>query len=689
MLRLISLLAASTVLAGCATHEVPAAVALAQAEATAVAEPAPPPAPKPQYGSFGFDTAGMDPSVAPGDDFYQYSNGTWLKNTPIPSDKSNYGSFSVLADLSQQRVRDILDEAKSDPNSRIGMAYSSFLDEAGVEAKGLTPIQPWLDQVRGLKSRGAYGALEGEAARNGITGLFGGFVTQDDRNTDVYITALGQGGLGMPDRDMYLLNDPNMVSLRAGYLDHLTKMLTLAGEANAAARAKAILDFETRIAKVSWTREDVGDATKTYNKMTLAQLQKLAPGFGWGEYLKARNAAAENVLVAEPSAFRDIAALSAKAPLQVLRDQLIVQSLDAYADVLPKAVADENFAFYGTKLNGTPENQPRWKRAVDFTTTVLDDDVSKLYVAKWFPPESKAAMDKLVANVIAAMGRRIDGLSWMAPETKVKAKAKLAAFTPRIGYPGQWHDYTFEVRPDDLFGNALRANQWGHDWNIHKLGQPIYRWEWGFDPMTVNAQANFKLVAITFPAAILQPPFFDANADPAVNYGGIGAVIGHEMSHHFDDQGSKYDIKGNLSDWWTPKDVENFKALTGRLVKEYDAYEIFPGAHVKGEFTLGENIGDLAGLQTAYDAYHASLGGQEAPVIDGMTGDQRFYLGWAQVWRRNYREANLRARLLTDPHSPSAQRSWIVRNFDPWYPAFKVEPGQKLYLAPADRVRIW
>jgi putative endopeptidase len=676
---------ASTALVGTATLALPSATpstalaASAQAAAT----------PKPQYGTFGFDLAGMDRSVAPGDDFYLYANGTWVKNTSIPSDKSNYGSFSVLQDISQQRVRDILEAAKNDPNSRIGAAYASFLDEAGVEAKGLKPIEPWLNQVRALKSRAGYAALEAEAARNGITGLFGGGVIQDDRNTDVYITGLGQAGLGMPDRDMYLLNDANFVSLRAGYLDHLTKMLALAGETDAAARAKAIMDFETGIAKVSWTREDVGDATKTYNKMSLAQLQKLAPGFDWAAYLKGRGANINELLVAEPTAFRDIAALSAKAPLEVLKDQLIVQSLDAYADVLPKAVADENFAFYGTKLNGTPENQPRWKRAVDFTTSILDDDVSKLYVAKWFPPESKAAMDKLVANVITAMGRRIDNLAWMAPETKVKAKAKLGAFTPRIGYPAQWHDYTFEVRGDDLFGNALRGNRWSHDWNIHKLGKPIMRWEWGFDPMTVNAQANFKLVAITFPAAILQPPFFDPNADPAINYGGIGAVIGHEMSHHFDDQGSKYDIKGNLSDWWTPADVAKFKALTGKLVKEYDAYEVFPGAHVKGEFTLGENIGDLAGVSSAYDAYHASLGGQEAPVIDGMTGDQRFYLGWAQVWRRNYREANLRARLLTDPHAPSAQRTWIVRNFDPWYSAFNVKPGQKLYLAPADRVRIW
>ncbi|HJR83358.1 MAG TPA: M13 family metallopeptidase, partial [Sphingomicrobium sp.] len=476
---------------------------------------------------------------------------------------------------------------------------------------------------------------------------------------------------------------------RAAYLDHLTKMLTLAGETNAAARARAILDFETGIAKVSWTREDSSDATKIYNKMTLAQLKTLAPGFDWTAYLIGRGANIDELLIAQPSAFKGIAALAARTPLQVLRDQLIVRSLEAYADVLPKAVTDQNFAFFGTKLNGTPENQPRWKRAVDFTQNALTDEVSKVYVAKWFPPESKAAMLELVGNVVGAMGRRIDNLSWMQPETKVKAKAKLAAFTSRIGYPDQWHDYTFDVARDDLFGNAMRANRWAHDWNIQKLGKPVMRWEWGLNPMTVNAQANFSLVAITFPAAILQPPFFDPNADPAVNYGGIGAVIGHEMSHHFDDQGSKYDAQGNLSDWWTPQDVTAFKALSQNLVKQYDAYEALPGAHVKGEFTLGENIGDLAGMLTAYDAYKASLGGAEAPVIDGFTGDQRFYLGWAQVWRRNYREANLRSRLLTDPHAPAKQRTWIVRNFDTWYDAYGVQPDGAMYLAPADRVRIW
>ena len=690
MVRAFALLLANTALASCASQQAQEPLtAPPPVEAPATPAPSPAPPAKPSIGTFGFDTTGMDRNVAPGDDFYAFANGTWAKNTTIPSDKSNYGMFTQLADLSQQRVRDILEAAQADPSSKIGNAYASFLDEATVEAKGLAPIQPWLTEIRSLNDRSGYAALQARAARNGVPGLFAGGIGQDDKKSDTYITGLFQNGLGMPDRDMYLLKEPHMVQLRAAYLDHLTKMLSLAGEADAAARAKAVLDFETKIARVSWTREDSSDATKTYNKMSLVELQKLAPGFDWGTYLRTRGADVSDLLIAQPSAFKAIAALSAKAPLQVLRDQMIVNSLDAYADVLPKAVAAENFAFFGNKLNGTPENQPRWKRAVDFTTNNLTDEVSKVYVTKWFPPESKAAMNELVGNVVAAIGRRIDNLTWMAPETKVKAKAKAAAFTSRVGYPDQWHEYTFDVRRDDLFGNLMRANQWSHDWNIQKLGKPIFRWEWGLDPMTVNAQANFQLVAVTFPAAILQPPFFDPNADPALNYGGIGAVIGHEISHHFDDQGSKYDAQGNLSDWWAPADVAAFKRLSDNLVKQYDAYEIFPGANVKGEFTLGENIGDLAGIQIAYDAYHASLNGQEPPVIDGFTADQRFYLGWAQVWRRNYREANLRQRLLTDPHAPSTQRTWIVRNFDPWYNAFSVQPGQKLYLTPEARVRIW
>jgi putative endopeptidase len=379
-----------------------------------------------------------------------------------------------------------------------------------------------------------------------------------------------------------------------------------------------------------------------------------------------------------------------KAPLNVLKDQLLVRTLDSYSAYLPAAFDKENFSFYGTTLSGTPQQEERWKRAVSFTTSALQDDVSKLYVAKYFPPETKAAADALVKNVIAAMDRRIDQLDWMSAGTKVKAHAKLAAFTPKIGYPSQWRDMSgLQIDRNDLIGNAMRSNQFDYAYNIGKLGQPIYKWEWGMTPMTINAYANFGMVEIVFPAAILQPPFFDPNADAAVNYGGIGAVIGHELSHHFDDQGAKYDREGRLSDWWTTQDVAAFNSRLDALGKQYDAYEPLPGLHVNGKLTMGENVADLAGLTVAYDAYKMSLGGQPAPTIDGTTGDQRFYLGWAQVWRRNYREANLRQRLLTDPHSPSEQRVSVVRNLDPWYDAYPVKAGQKLYLAPATRVRIW
>jgi putative endopeptidase len=398
----------------------------------------------------------------------------------------------------------------------------------------------------------------------------------------------------------------------------------------------------------------------------------------------------DSLIVSQPSAIIGEAAIIAKAPISVLKDQLLVQSIDGYSAYLPSAFDKETFSFYGQTLNGTPEQEARWKRGVDFTTNVLGDDVSQLYVAKFFPPETKAAADQLVKNVIAAMDRRIDKLEWMAPETKVKAHAKLAAFTPKIGYPSQWRDMSgLQIDRNDAIGNAIRSAQFEHEYNVGKLGGPIRRWEWGMTPMTINAYANFGMVEIVFPAAILQPPFFDPNADPAVNYGGIGAVIGHELSHHFDDQGAKYDSTGKLIDWWTPGDTKAFTSRLDKLEQQYNAYEPLPGKHVNGKLTMGENVADLAGLTVAHDAYVASLGGKEPPVIDGMTADQRFYLGWAQVWRRNYREPNLLQRLLTDPHSPSPQRTDIVRNMDPWYPAFNVQQGQKLYLAPADRVRIW
>ena len=644
---------------------------------------------QPEIGTFGFDLSGMDKSVQPGDDFYAYANGTWAKNTEIPADKSNYGMFTALADLSQTRTREILDVAKGDPNSMIGRAYASYLDSAAIEAKGLAPIEPWLNKIRAVDKAGL-AKLLAEADRSGVQHFFGGYVGQDDKNPEVYIYTMFQGGIGMPDRDFYLKENERNAKLQAAYLTHLENVLTLAGEQDAAARAKAIYDFEKQVATVHWDKNDSSDATKVYNKMTIAELAAAAPGFDWQGFIRGIGVSEDTILVSQPSAFTGEATLLAAAPIGVIRDMLIVRSLDGFADVLPDAVAEEAFSFYGTALSGTPQMQERWKRAVDFTTGNMGEAVGKDYVAKYFPPETKAAMDVLVKNVLAALDTRITNLTWMQPETKVKAKKKLANFTTKIGYPDRWKDYSkLEIKADDLFGNALRSNQFAHDDNISRLGGPIRRWEWGMTPMTVNAYANFGMNEIVFPAAILQPPFFDPHADDAINYGGIGAVIGHEVSHHFDDQGAKYDETGKLADWWTPADVAAFEAAGKALVAQYDAYEVLPGEKLDGTFTLGENIGDLAGLTIAYDAYKKSLGGKEAPVLGGLTGDQRFFLGWAQVWRRNYREQNLSQRITTDPHSPSIQRTWVSRNLDPWYKAYQIKQGQKLYLAPKDRVRIW
>ncbi len=686
---LLPALLGTTLLAACASGTATpprSATAAAPMPPTAAA----PEAPRPQIGSYGFDESGMDRSVAPGDDFYAYANGAWAKRTAIPADRSNYGMFTVLDDLSKQRTRDILEAAKADPRSKIGAAYASYLDQASVEARGLAPIQPWLGEIRALRRKADYPALVAKAMRNGVATPFAGYVGQDDKAPESYILSMGQNGLGMPDRDYYLSPAPAMAKTRDAYLAHLAKMFALAGEPDGAARARALMAFETRIARAHWTLAETRQVDKAYNKMTVTQLDARAPGFGFGALIKAAGLPVDELLVAQPSAFRGIAAAIAAAPLPVLKDQLLIRSLDEYADSLPDAVDAENFAFYGTVLSGTPEREPRWKRAVNFTTRALGEEVGKVYVARHFPPETKAAADQLVRNIIAAMGRRIDGLDWMSDAAKAKAHQKLAAFTPKIGYPDRWRDYAgLEIRRDDLLGNAIRSANFDYDYNVGKLGKPIYRWEWGMTPMEINAYANFGMVEIVFPAAILQPPFFDPHADPAVNYGGIGAVIGHELSHHFDDQGAKYDGTGRLIQWWTDTDVKNFNGLTDKLVAQYDKYEPLPGEHVQGRLTLGENIADLAGLTVAYDAYRASLGGKDAPVIDGTTGDQRFYLGWAQVWRRNYREPNLRQRLVTDPHSPSPQRAATVRNLDPWYGAFDPRPGQGLYLAPADRVKIW
>ncbi len=644
----------------------------------------------PQLGTYGFDTSGVDASIEPGDDFYSYANGAWEKRTEIPADKSNYGMFTALDDLSKDRVKGILEAELKNPKSKLGIAYASYLDEAAIEAKGIAPVNAMLNEIRAVKTKKQFEALLPKMAPKGVGALFYGYVGQDDKNPESYIFSMGQAGTGLPDRDMYLLDTEKFEAIRTAYKGFLTKMLTNAGEKNAEVRANAIFETEKKIATVHWTREDSSDATKTYNKLTTAQLDALTPGLPISKMLKTISPKITEVLVAQPTALTAIAKIYDETDIAVFKDQMLVSAMTSYADVLPKAVDQTVFDFFSKTLSGTPQQQARWKRAIGFVEGSIPDEIGKLYAAQYFPPETKAAVNQLVQNVLGAMGRRIDNLAWMQPQTKVRARQKLANFTTKIGYPDQWHSYAkLSMVKGDAFGNNVRANQFAFADNISKLGKPIRRWEWGMLPQTINAYANFGMNEIVFPAAILQPPFFDPKADAAINYGGIGAVIGHEVSHHFDDQGAKYDEKGRLSDWWTESDVKAFETAGKALIAQYDAYEIFPGEFVKGEFTLGENIGDLAGLTIAYDAYKASLGGKEAPVIDGMTGDQRFFLGWAQVWRRKYREANLRQRLLTDPHSPSKQRVWVIRNLDKWYEAFQPKADDNMVLKPEDRVRIW
>ena len=694
MRHFLILLAASTSLAACATGGTTSAEVADQTPtvAQAAAGPVDPAsARKVQLGSFGFDTAGMDRSVEPGDNFYSFANGTWARTTPIPADRSNFGMFTMLEELSNQRTREILDEAARRPGSKIGDFYMSFMDRERVNAAGFAPIAPVLNRIDAARNQAELAALMGDLSRMGVNAPFGNYVDSDDKDPNTAIFQLSQGGLGLPDRDYYLSTDPALVAKRDAYRSYLVQLMKLVGAPNAVSRAAAVLALETQIAQAHWTPVESRDAEKTYNKLTAAQLTASAPAFAWTRYLDEVGIAGRpNLLVRQPSAITDTAKVLAAAPAAAVKDYLRLQTLDTFAPYLSQPFVQSHFAFHGTALGGTPQIQEEWKRGVNLVTNAMGEEIGKVYVQRYFPPEAKAEMDVLVRNVIAAMDRRIQGLAWMAPETKTRARAKLAAFTPKIGYPEEWRDYSaLQVSRNDLVGNVIRANEFEHRRQLNKLGKPVDRREWGMYPMTINAYANFAWNEIVFPAAILQPPFFDPNADPALNYGGIGAVIGHEISHHFDDQGSKYDETGALREWWTPGDVQRFNALTKQLVQQYDRYEVLPGKNVKGDFTLGENIGDLAGVAVAYDAYRASLSGRDAPVLEGMTGDQRFYLGWAQVWRRNYREPNLLQRLITDPHSPSEQRVAVVGNFDPWYQAFSVKPDDTLYLAPQERVRIW
>ncbi|HUG45534.1 MAG TPA: M13-type metalloendopeptidase [Sphingomicrobium sp.] len=689
-------LAASTILSACATRPAdipPPPVPVAQAPL------APEPAAPPEIGTFGFDTAGMDRSVAPGEDWVQYANGTYLRTLEIPSDRASWGMFHRLDELSRERTRAIIEEAarsqaQSGTNARkVGDFYNAFMDEAAIEALGAAPLHADLTPFQAARTKSDFARALGDSLNGFGPSLFPFYVGQDAKLPDRYVPIFLQGGLGMPDRDYYLSADPKLADTRAKYLTHVANMLVLTGvpAAQAKTKARAIFELEKKFAQVHWTRIESRDRDKTYNKWAASDFAARAPGFDWSAYLGAAGLGSQSeLIVSQPTAFAGMAKAIASTPLQTLKDWAVLHTAGDAAGVLPSAFTQERFDFHGRVLSGTPELEPRWKRGVSAVNANIGEAVGELYVARHFPPETKAEADRLVRNIIAAMDSRLANLPWMTAETKAKARAKLASFRAKIGYPDKWIDYSaLTIEPGNAYGNFDRATAFEYRRNLDKLGKPVDRDEWFMTPMRVNAYANPTMNEIVFPAAILQPPFFDPNADDAINYGGIGAVIGHEISHHFDDQGRKYDAQGRLTDWWTPADVEAFEAYAAQLAAQYDLYEPIPGTFIQGKLALGENIADLAGLLVSYDAYQLSLGGQPAPILDGFTGDQRFFLGHAQIWRTKYREEALRQQLVTGPHSPGHFRPYVVRNMDPWYVAFDVEPGQELYLTPEQRVRIW
>jgi len=657
--------------------------------------PAPSLVNQPLMGTWGMDLPGRDLSVSPGQDFFLYANGGYLKSLVIPPDRTGYGVSDALRMLSEDRVHAVLETAAADPAATgdaalIGGFYKAFMDGARVESLDRAPLAADLDAVRAARDKAQLAALMGRNNDGFYGAFFGVDVQQDAKAPSRYAVYLGQQGLGLPDRDYYL--EASFAEKKAKYQEYVAQMLAAAGWPDAQGQARAIVDMETQIAKASWTKVQDRDPVKTYNPMTPAELATLAPGFPWGPYLAAAHLGDVNrVVVNENTAFPAIAAIYAATPIDTLRAWMAFNVIDAAAPYLSKRFDDASFAFHGKVISGQPEQKPRWKRAV----TTLDNDVGeavgKIYVANYFPPESKAKMVALIGDLQASLAARIQRVSWMSPETKAKALQKLSMLTVKVGYPSKWRDYsTLTISPTDLYGDVERATAFEWRRKLNRLNEPVDRTEWGMTPQTVNAYYNPLMNEIVFPAAILQPPFFDPRADAAVNYGAIGAVIGHEMTHGFDDQGRQFDGTGALADWWAPQDAAAFTAQTRRLGAQYSAFEPLPGAHVNGDLTMGENIADLGGTLISLDAYHLSLHGAPAPVIDGLTGDQRFFLGQAQLWRSAYRDDEQRRRLVVDPHSPGHFRvDGVVRNVDAWYAAWGVKPGDAMYVAPDQRVRIW
>jgi predicted metalloendopeptidase len=652
------------------------------------------------------DRDGMDPSVVPGNDFFAYANGGWIKTTEIPPDRSSYGTGAIVQELTAKRTAELIDEAGRDapPGSdarKIGDYYASYLDEAAIEARGMAPVQPALESIAAIADVHALARALGAGLRADVDvlnntnfdtdNLFGLWVAQDLSDPTRYTAFLLQGGLGLPDRDYYLDPSPRMATIRDQYRAHVAAMLGLASIADADAKARRVVELERKIAEAHVPRVETEDVRKGNNHWARKDLAARAPGLDWQVFLTAAGLDRQpSFVIWQPKALIGLAALVGDQPLDSWKAWLAYHAISRRSDVLPKRFDDESFAFYGKQLSGAQQPRDRWKRAVDATSAALGEAVGRLYVARYFPASEKARVQDMVKNEIAAFARRIDRLDWMAPATKAKAKAKLAALKVGVGYPDKWRDYgKLEVVRGEAYGNAERAALFDYHRNLDKLGRPVDRGEWVMNPQLVNAVNLPAMNALNFPAAILQPPFLDPGRPIVMDYGATGSVIGHEISHSFDDQGAQFDATGRLDNWWTPDDYAHFKAAQHKLIEQYNSYHPFPDIAVNGELTVSENIADVAGLAVAYDAYRLAYDGKEAPTVAGLTGDQQFFVSFAQGWRRKAREQAIRRQVLTDGHAPAEYRADTVRNLDPWYTAFGVKPGDKLYIAPADRVHVW
>lgn len=646
----------------------------------------------------GIDRSGFDENARPQDDFNRYINGRWIDTTEIPADKSSWGSFIILREESDKHQREIIEELaqgqhpKGSEAQQIGDLYASLMDEKRANSLGAAPLRPYLERIDKITTAAQFMNACAEFAAIGVAGPIAPFINADSRNSTRYAVYLTQSGLGLPNRNYYLKEGEKNAAIRARYPDYIASLFTLAGFSDGAARAKAVYDLEMRIAEIQWTPEESRDATKTNNVYPVGKLGTVSETISWREFLAGAGVAdRKDLFVRQPSYMTALGTLLQEAPLDDWKNYLRFHVINDAAPWLSDDFATARFEFFDKLINGQEEQQPRWQRSVQAVNGALGEAVGKVYVQRYFPPEAKQRMTELVANVLRAYEVSIADLDWMSAPTKAKAQEKRAKFGTKIGYPDRWKDYSaLEIRRDDALGNLVRASRWDYDRRLARIDKPVDRGEWGMTPQTVNAYHNPRLNEIVFPAAILQPPFFNLQADDAVNYGGIGAVIGHEMGHAFDDQGRKTDSDGNLNDWWTEADAQAFTAKAQKLVEQYNAFKPLPDLNVNGQLTLGENIGDLTGLTIGYLAYKKSLQGKEAPVIDGLTGDQRYFMGYAQIWRSKMRDEAMRRQVLTNPHSPPQYRvNGPLRNFGPFYDVFGVKPSDGMYLPPEERVKIW